>query len=229
MITPVAFANGSGCVIDVFNSESRELGEEIVIVWSLLKYIPRYFGEYKRYGLFDIMTAKYTEQLFQHVLRRLLKFGYIFRFERHSSPSDQNVSFLTSVSEIATWRKSFRSNIADSKLPKDRKLELQKLHELIRREKKGAFLICCSRVRIFNSELKSIAEFDGMYIHVLKHSIEVVLVEVKKGITRKSDKARRALRDGIKASLETGTQPHITRRHEMAYAVVDFSTVLSEI
>ncbi len=223
MVTPVAFANRGGCVLDIFSEGRRIQKECATIFWLLIKYLLRYYEEYSFDSQFmDYFMAENIEAVFSIILHKILKKGYSFRFQGNSSPEEYNVKLISSSTQIYRWKRQLGVEIKNCELNDDRKHEIKKLKDLLSSKNKGTYLVCYSRIRIFDEDFKQAAEFDGIFIRILKHKLEIMFLEAKRGISEKSDQASNALKESLETVTLIRNMPRIFKRKELAYCNTNF-------
>jgi len=225
IITPTAFSNLGGCMVDVVKPKIYSQIDEVNVLWATAKYIMKYFSEY-RYEriLFDIVIRQYVEQLFMFILGRFLKETFRAKMDAHTSPNEFTVNYVESTSIIKDWKKTIRYDMKNGGLKKSRKWELEAMMPIVSREKKGSLLLSLCDVRVFSEMNEPVCEFDSVYFVILKHSLKVVIVEAKGGISRKSEKAKEALKEKIGKVMRIDGMPKIIRREGCAYTEIKFGS-----
>lgn len=224
VVTPTAHDQRSRCVIDVLAPRSPFLKDEASACWTILQCIKDYYyHEYRNLdsGFWEAMAERELCDLAHHLMRRFLKPEFRVQIVSGTSPTDRPVVCLFSGSEVPRLCKLLGREIKQSNLAGDRKLELMALRKTLRNETRGSFLIALSNIKVFDQGWKSVAEFDGVYFKLQRRSLSVCLVESKRGIQRRSEKARKALDKKVKDAIKKPGAPKIVKCKGFAYTTLN--------
>jgi hypothetical protein len=127
---------------------------------------------------------------------------------------------MISASDILPWWKAVWANSKSRKLATDRQHEVSILGKVLRKERRGSFVVCCANMRILDKNWLPIAEFDGLYLRIEKRSMRLKVIEAKRGISRRSEKGRHALSTKLQKVLKAGLTGKIQRGNGYASATI---------
>jgi len=221
VVTPTAFAGRSAYFLDVCRTVEPTAREVRRLIWTLSQHVSHHFQEQVRdfdsVQLERELGALPWRQLFGKVLEQFLLPGVTARLHHPSSPESFSVDYVRSSGDRRAWSRRVLAATKDSVPDAGRAWELDCLRRLVRDETRGQILVALCRVQMYDEQRRSIGDLDGVYFRITARSVEMAVLEAKRGIRWTSEKARGSLATTLKRSFGVdGTS--IGRKKGMAFA-----------
>jgi hypothetical protein len=202
LITPTP-GDFTGSKLDIFKHNELPIQTVSQLIWNLLKYIHNIYSEWEFEDyIFQPCVEDSIEDIFIFLLSKIFP-QWKIRFKEDTSPDNYTVNFLTNRKHAYKWINNISEETKESDLRKSRKKEIECLKQLIKKEKGGMIITSHCNIAICGTNWKEIAEFDCIYLRVLKKAVYVTIVEAKEGITPRSIEALNDLKNAFsKINLE---------------------------
>jgi hypothetical protein len=220
LVTPVPFHQNFGSILDVYLGDGPGWADKSTAVHSTLLYIGECYREFRnRELLYEFCTEEAYRRMFVALLGQVFGTSYRIRLVEATTPLDYAVFALYGPKHWHKWSRTLASEARKSALSADRRWELASLKGILNKEEKGIILVCAGNVKLYDESWREIAEFDGVYLRLLRRSTHITIVEAKRGIQRSSRQALNQLRDSLNRLGVNSRSRRLTfqRRRGLAY------------
>jgi hypothetical protein len=221
LVTPVPFRQNHGSILDVYLNEGATWGDKSTAAYRALHYIWDCYKSLRNYpgGLYEFSTEEAYRGLFAALMAHVFGASYRIRIEEATTPLDYPVSALYGQKDRRGWARVLNSEARKASFSSDRKWELTALKAVLSDEGRGIILACTGNVKLYDDSWRGVAEFDGVYLKVLRRSMHLTIIEAKRGIQRSSRQALNQLQESLG---RLGVDPHskrlkFHRRRGLAY------------